>query len=188
MIFEQGVYVIEHDPERTRDFYAKKPDTLCDCSGCRNFRAAVSQISRELRTFLEQFGIDPAKPAEMSVLYAPAKDEVCYNGFYHLCGEIQEGREAYIQVGEKSFELDQRYIISMNEDEQAWFRVDCALLEPDFPQPAAQVEVFFNLPWVLEEENDYLYTPARERLIASPGEKLSAQLTEEECGRQRSMK
>ena len=158
MFFERGVYRIEHDPERTREFYAQAPDALCDCAGCRNFRAAVSRMSGELRAFLEQFGIDPAKPAEMSVVYAPAKDALCYNGFYHFCGEIREGREAYIQTGERSFELDQRYIISMGDpgdNEQVWFRPDCALLDANFPRPVAQVEVFFNLPWVLVEENTY---------------------------------
>ncbi len=155
MIFERGVYLIEHDPERTGGFYAQAPETLCDCAGCRNFRAAVSRMSEELRSFLEQFGIDPAKPAEMSVVYAPAKDELCYNGFYHFCGEILEGREAYIQTGERAFELDQRYIISVNEGEQAWFLTQCALIDASFPRPAAQVEVFFNLPWVLDEENTY---------------------------------
>ncbi|MBQ7098767.1 MAG: hypothetical protein IJO05_03490 [Oscillospiraceae bacterium] len=155
MIFERGVYGIEHDPERTGEFYAQSSDTLCDCAGCRNFRAAVSRMSEELRSFLEQFGIDPAKPAEMSVVYAPAKDELCYNGFYHFCGEIRDGREAYIQTGERAFELDQRYIISVNEGEQAWFLTKCALIDANFPRPAAQVEVFFNLPWVLDEENTY---------------------------------
>ena len=158
MIFQQGVYVIDHDPDRTREFYAQAPDTCCDCSGCRNFRAAQAHFPQALRTFLEQFGIDPKKPAEMSVLYAPETDTVLYNGFYHFCGEIREGREAYIQTGERSFALDQRYIISMGDpgdNEQVWFRPDCALLDVDFPRPAAQVEVFFNLPWVLDEENTY---------------------------------
>ena len=91
MVFEQGVYVIAHDPEKTRAFYAQASDTLCDCSGCRNFRAAADRFPQALRSFLQQFGIDPAKPAEMSVLYAPAKDELCYNGFYHFCGEIRGG-------------------------------------------------------------------------------------------------
>lgn len=155
MFFERGVYRIEHDSERTREFYAQAPDTCCDCAGCRNFRAAVSRMSEALRSFLEQFGIDPAKPAEMSVLYAPAKDEVCYNGFYHFCGEIREGRDAYIQTGERSFELDQRYIISVSDGERAWFLAECALLATNFPLPAVQMEVFFNLPWVLDEENTY---------------------------------
>jgi hypothetical protein len=154
MVFEQGVYVIAHDPEKTRAFYAQASDTLCDCSGCRNFRGAISQMPQKLRAFLEQFGIDPAKPAEMSVLYAPAKDELCYNGFYHFCGEIREGRDAYIQTGEKSFELDQRYILALDDD-SVWFRSDCQLLDPDFPHHAVQAEVVFCLPWVLEEENDY---------------------------------
>ena len=154
MIFQEGVYLIEHDPDRTRDFYARASDTLCDCSGCRNFRAAVSQMPEALRSFLEQFGIDPAKPAEMSVLCTVTKDKLCYDGFYHLCGEIREGTEPFIQTGERSFQLDQRYVITLDEV-QLWFRPDCALMDPDFPRPAIQLEVIFNLPWVLEEENTY---------------------------------
>ena len=155
MIFQQGVYLIDHEPERTQEFYTQAPDTLCDCAGCRNFRASVGQMPQALRAFLEQFAIDPAKPAEMSVLYAPARDEVCYNGFYHLCGEIRQGREAFIRTGERSFELDRKYILSFG-DESLWFRPDCALMAPDFPRPAIQAEVSFSLPWVLEEENPYL--------------------------------
>lgn len=155
MIFQQGVYMIDHDPARTGEFYAQAPDTLCGCSGCRNFRAAADRFPQGLRAFLEQFGIDPAKPAEMSVLYAPAEDEVNYNGFYHFCGEIRQGREAFIQTGERSFQLDPRYIIRLAEGD-LWFRTDCALVDPAFPRPVVQVEVTFNLPWVLEEKNDYL--------------------------------
>ena len=154
MIFQEGVYLIEHDPDRTRDFYARASDTLCDCSGCRNFRAAVSQMPEALRSFLEQFGIDPAKPAEMSVLCSVTKDKLCYNGFYHLCGQLREGTEPFIQTGERSFQLDQRYVITLDEV-QLWFRPDCALMDPDFPRPAIQLEVIFNLPWVLVEENTY---------------------------------
>ena len=154
MIFQEGVYLIEHNPARTRNFYATASDTLCDCSGCRNFRAAVSQMPEALRSFLEQFGIDPAKPAEMSVLNAIGRDELCYDGFYHLCGQLREGTEPFIQTGERSFQLDQRYVITLDEV-QLWFRPDCALMDPDFPRPAIQLEVTFNLPWVLEEENTY---------------------------------
>ena len=154
MIFQEGVYLIEHNPARTRDFYATASDTLCDCSGCRNFRAAVSQMPEALGSFLEQFGIDPAKPAEMSVLCTVTKDKLCYDGFYHLCGEIREGTEPFIQTGERSFQLDQRYVITLDEV-QLWFRPDCALMDPDFPRPAIQLEVTFNLPWVLVEENTY---------------------------------
>ena len=154
MIFERGVYGIEHDPERTGGFYAQAPETDCDCAGCRNFRAAVSRMPGELRAFLEQFGIDPAKPAEMSVLHAPAKDALCYNGFYHFCGELRRGLEPFIQIGEKRFQMDQQYILSVGED-SVWFLAECALVAPDFPRPAVQAEVTFRLPWVLEEENPY---------------------------------
>ena len=155
MIFEQGVYVIDHNPERTRGFYAQASDTVCDCSGCRNFRAAADWMPRALRTRLEQFGIDPKKPAEMSVLYAPDQDTLCYNGFYHFCGALKAGQEPFLQTGPKSFQLNQRYILHLGED-SIWFRADCALVDEKFPRPVVQAEVTFSLPWVLEEENDYL--------------------------------
>ena len=154
MIFERGVYGIEHDPERTGGFYAQAPETDCTCAGCRNFRAAVSRMPGELRAFLEQFGIDPAKPAEMSAVHAPDAGRIYYDGFYHLCGELREGTEPFIQTGPKHFKLDERYLIPVGEH-SLWFRADCALVSPDFPRPAVQVEVGFHLPWVLEEENPY---------------------------------
>ena len=154
MIFHQGVYLLDHDPDRTRGFYAGASDTLCDCDGCRNFRAAVSRMPEALRTFLEQLGIDPARPAEMSVLNAITREELCYQGFYHLCGRLLEGTEPFLRTGERSFALDRRYILDLAGD-SVWFRSDCHLLDPDFPRPAVQVEVMFSLPWVLEEENTY---------------------------------
>ena len=155
MIFEQGVYLIDHDPERTRGFYAQASDTSCDCQGCRNFRAAADRMPGALRALLEQFGIDPKKPAEMSVLYAPDQDMLSYNGFYHFCGALKEGLEPFIQTGPKSFQLDQRYLLNLGED-SIWFRADCALVDEKFPRPVVQAEVTFCLPWVLEEEHDYL--------------------------------
>lgn len=154
MIFEQGVYVIEHAPERTREFYARDPGVVCNCAGCRNFNAAIGRLPVELRVFLEQFGIDPAKPAEMSAVYAPDAGRIYYDGFYHLCGELREGTEPFIQTGPKHFKLDERYLIPVGEY-SLWFRADCALVSPDIPRPVVQVDVGFHLPWVLEEENTY---------------------------------
>ena len=155
MLFERGVYVIEHDPERTKDFYARAADTLCDCAGCRNFRASVSRMPEELRDFLEQFGIDPAKPAEMSAVHAPDPGRIFYDGFYHLCGELLEGPEPFIQTGPKNFRLDQNYLLPVGEG-SVWFGAKCALVDPDFPRPVLQLELSFYQPWVLEEENPYL--------------------------------
>ena len=118
MVFEQGVYVIEHDPERTGDFYARKPGTTCDCTGCRNFRAALGKMSVEMRGFLEQFGIDPAKPAEMTPLCAVGREALCYDGFYHFCGEIREGLEPFVKKKKKSFQMDPRYQISVGVQQQ----------------------------------------------------------------------
>ena len=156
MIFERGVYRIEHDPERTGGFYAQAPDTLCDCAGCRNFRAAVSRMSEELRSFLEQFGIDPAKPAETTAYNALKDGQTWYHAWFHICGEILEGTEPYRQTGPKHFEMKAEDQIPLGEDSDAWFKSDCALLDKDFPRPAMELNVTFYLPWVLEEKNPYL--------------------------------
>ncbi len=155
MIFEQGVYVIDCNPERTREFYARDSGVVCDCAGCRNFVAAISQLPEELRAFLEQFGIDPAKPAEMSAVCTTDAGQIFYDGFYHLCGEIKEGKEPFIQTGPKSFKLDERYLLPVGED-SLWLGQKHALVDPDFPRPVVQMNVDFNLPWVLDEENPYL--------------------------------
>lgn len=156
MVFEKGVYRIEHDPERTRAFYDQAPETLCSCSGCRNFRAAISQLSEELRMFLEQFGIDPAKPAEATAYNALADGRTWYHVWFHICGQILEGTEPFRQTGPKSYEMKKEYNLPLGEGSDAWFEADCDLLDKAFPRPAIQLEVTFYLPWVLKKPNDYL--------------------------------
>lgn len=157
MIFEQGVYGLDVDVERTRAYYAQAGGVDCGCSGCRNYAVAVKQMPRTVRGFLEQFGIDPAKPAETTAYNALADGQTWYHAWFHICGQIQEGTEPFRQTGPKSFELKREYQIPLGGDSDVWFMADCDLLDKAFPRPAYQLEVTFYLPWVLEEPNDYLY-------------------------------
>lgn len=156
MIFERGVYRLNVDSERTREFYARAGGVDCTCSGCRNYAAAVDRMPCQVRGFLEQFGIDPAKPAETSAYHALADGRTWYHAWFHICGEILDGKEPFRQTGPKSSELKQEYLLPFGEDSDAWFRADCGLLDKAFPRPAMQVDITFFLPWVLGEPNDYL--------------------------------
>ena len=155
MHFQTEIYQLEIDAERTAKFYREAGFNTCDCDECRNFALAVAHLPEHVVTFLRQFGIDPAKPAEMSGLYAPSDDTIFYNGFYHICGTIVKGTNAYIQVGEKSFELDPQYTIELDRENIVYFTPDIHLLEDDFPTPAFQMECCFILPWLLSKPNPY---------------------------------
>lgn len=150
-----GIYELEVDAERTRRFYQQAGKITCDCDGCQNFAAAISQLPERVKEFLEQFGIDPAKPAELSAIYAPSDDTVFYDGFYHICGTILKGTTPYIQIGEKHFQLDPLYNIELDSENSVFFSNDVHLLEDNFPKPVFQMNIFFTLPWVLPKPNSY---------------------------------
>ena len=150
-----GIYELEFDADRTRQFYQQNNHISCDCDGCQNFAAAISQLPEHVREFLDTFGIDPAKPAEISTIYAPSDDTVFYDGFYHICGTILEGTAPYIQVGEKQFQLDTQYLIELDAENSVFFSNDVHLLDDNFPKPVFQMNIFFTLPWVLPKANSY---------------------------------
>ena len=150
-----GIYELEVDAERTRKFYQQNSGISCDCDGCQNFVKAISQLPEPVKAFLDQFGIDPANPAEVSAIYAPSDDTVFYDGFYHICGTILQGTEPYIQIGEKQFQLDMQYCIELDAESSVFFTNDVHLLDQNFPKPVVQMNVFFTLPWVLPRPNPY---------------------------------
>ena len=153
--FKLGIYEIDVDIDRTSRFYRETDGITCDCDGCRNFSLAVAQLPDTVQNFLCQFGIDPAKPVELSAVYAPSDDSIFYEGFYHICGTILKGTEPWIQISKKQFHLDQQYIIELDDDHSFFFTGDVHLLEDSFPTPAFQMEIHFTLPWVLSEPNSY---------------------------------
>ena len=156
MIVEMGVYRLDIDVDRTREFYAHEQWFGCGCSGCKNYERAVSVLPETVRAFLEQFGIDPGKPAEIAVLHSPDGRTILYNGFFHICGSLIEGNDPWIQTKAKSFRLKEAYQISVDEDCSAYIVEKCSLLEDDFPRPAVQLDITIPLPWLLDEPNPYV--------------------------------
>lgn len=155
MIIDLGIYQLDIDAERTAAFYSSADGIGCDCDGCQNYAQAVSFLPEPVLRFLQQFGIDPAKPAEVYIHYAPSRDTAFYGGFYHVCGRILKGTNPWIQTGKKSFSLDERYRVHLSENCSVFITDEIQLLEDGFPAPVVQIEIEFILPWVLQIPNTY---------------------------------
>lgn len=155
MVFEIGNYCLNVDVERTKAYYSMLNGTGCDCAGCRNYQMALPKLAESIYCFLNQFGIDPGTPIEMSVLHSPDGKKTVYDGFFHICGTILAGTDPWIQTGPKSRQLNQSYLIAVSSDCSAYFINECALVDPSFPRPVIQLHISFVLPWLLDEPNPY---------------------------------
>lgn len=156
MIFDIGIYQLDIDVVQTADYYKTDGGIVCDCDGCQNYAQVVKFLPSPVLRFFQQFGIDPQKPAEVYVNYAPSKDTVHYGGFYHICGTILKGTEPWIQIGPNSYALDDQYRIELCKDHSVFITTSIHLLDKHFPAPAIQIEIEFILPWVLNKPNSYL--------------------------------
>lgn len=145
--FVFGGYRLRVDVEKTRAYYDAHPLpwVTCTCAGCRNFVKAVGLLPDEVKRFFGQLGVDVEKPTETS-WYPGTPAEASGDAWYHVCGEILERAEpdAGLVDGET---------IRVSGKFDAYFSPDCYLLAEDFPRPCFQMDVLFQLPWVLEEPN-----------------------------------
>jgi len=157
MIFKFSQWVVDIDVNKTREFYnnASLVSEGCSCVGCRNYEKAIGFISQNVLSFFSQFGIDMKKICEVYVNYTRDDDLIFYGGFYHICGKIISGENAWISTSQNTKHLDEDRGYSVTKDFTVLFQNECDLLEDNFPAPAIQLEILANIPWVLEEKNDY---------------------------------
>ena len=155
-----GQFILDVDAERTQAYYhSQEPGIDCSCSGCRNYERAAAAFPEKLQDFFRALGIDPQKPAEVYVNYAPTDETLAYGGFYHLCGTLLQGEGGWHTVAEDSttrtsvWDPESCYLAA--ENFRVAFTGDTALVAPDFPRPVLQLEISAVLPWLLDEENDY---------------------------------
>ena len=157
MIFEAGVYKLDIDLDRTRQFYKNKDWEFCTCAGCRNFVKAYPLITEVVQQFFEQFGIDIGKPAEITAYNSNDGNMTFYDGFYHICGTVLAGKNPFRQIDARAYQLDEQYALKLTDDFSVFFTERCALVDKDFPRPVIQMEIQCNIPWVLDEPNPYHY-------------------------------
>lgn len=155
-----GQFILDVDVERTRAYYhSQDPGIGCECSGCRNYERAAAVFPEELQDFFRALGVHPQKPAEVYVNCTRGDGRLWYGGFYHLRGTLLQGEGGWHTVASdgtsQTRAWDPKSCYLAAEDFRAAFTEDTALVAPDFPQPALQLEIDAVLPWLLEEENDY---------------------------------
>ena len=153
-------FSVEIDAEATRKAYEglRRTDERCRCDGCQNFPLAIGKaLSEEGRRLFESMGVDPAKATEAYVNLARDEGTIFYGAWYHLFGRIERrvetvpdvtaaewGRDIERDVGDNAFILFSDKRIDLKEDVFSG-RAD-----------VVQMELFADVPWVMDGPNPYL--------------------------------
>ena len=132
---EKGGYIFSVDIERTKEYY--NTHSLCDCACCRNFYAQVEKTLPKFKAFLNDFGVDIAKPDEISSI----ETDNCIDYLsvdYTVCGEILNLSEYEIDIYDNLFLsiVVSDGFVSPNEQSGPYFTLSVIQIK---------------LPWVLNE-------------------------------------
>lgn len=143
------------DIEKTRSYY-ERLDGLCDCAMCRNFYSNQQLILKELREFLEQFGIDVAKPIEQWSTIADKGNNIVDNTLYYPVKGYAKSTDG--------FEIDIGAVQIVVQEPRLDDVVHC-------PENAINIEVtepyfiflVYNLwlPWVVEDNINDSYPESK---------------------------
>ncbi len=157
MQFTFGPYQLAIDTEKTRQFYqhALPVSKGCSCDGCLNFEQAVPLLPPSVRSFFSGLGIEMQNVCECYVNRKTPGGALLYGGFYHLCGTLLAGESAWTHTSAHTSHWDNDAAFSITPDFHVSFQTELALLEPDFPLPAVQLEFSASIPWVLHHCNPY---------------------------------
>lgn len=163
MVFTFGKFTIDVDIEKNRAFYqtGEALTVGCNCDGCVNFEKATDSFPESVKAFFQGLGVDPKKPAEAYVNCSEENGKkLFYGGFYHLCGMILTGDNAW-----ETQEVDGITTISYINEDYLYEIADGfnvlfsaageALLEDGFSAPVVTMDFEFHVPWVLDKENTY---------------------------------
>jgi hypothetical protein len=138
VIIQVGGNTLDCDVEATIAAFQAHTPRLCDCNGCRNFRAAREVIfTGPVVSLFSQFGIDTAKPAEIYTLGPPGQDSrIMYGGWFHFVGQA----------------ISYDDVVDIGEELKVYFLTRPALLPKSFKnQPTVQLEFEWQIPWMLPE-------------------------------------
>jgi hypothetical protein len=133
--------------------YTPKLPWTCDCSGCRNYRAARSLIYTDpILTFFAQFGIDTTKPAEIYEGGLVGEIFHCFCWF-HFIGSIVSASHRPINISERRLTpVFSGGAVEISEMVKVDFHDNAQLVSESFRAlPLVQLECEFKIPWLLPE-------------------------------------
>ena len=143
MIITIGDWLFDADVALNMEISSFQADDHCTCGYCRNYYKAVDASYPSLRPFLARFGINIEGPDELSPF-----EPTIYEASYIINGHILKESDQNIYVDGipvsviKSFDAD----------------MDTERPEPYFVLVVGLME----LPWLLDEPEDQVVSPANE--------------------------
>lgn len=94
-------YVFEVDIEKTLCYYQEQ--SPCECDFCQNFYGQIKGKFPKLEAFLSEFGVDIARPDELS-LPIEIEDKIAYtDAAYTVCGKIEKMGMYEIDIQDQFF-------------------------------------------------------------------------------------
>lgn len=143
---QKDEYVFEVDVEKTKEYY--NIHSLCDCAYCRNYYAQAKEKLPQLDAFLNEFGVDIARPDEIASV--EMETDIDYlNVDYTVCGKVKA-------MGEYEIDIYDNLFLSI-------------VVSDGFASPNEQTGEYFTIsvmqiefPWVL---NEPFLKPITEKLV-----------------------
>lgn len=144
MIIQVADWMFDVNISQTMAYSSGVWENHCQCGYCRNFYLTLNDAYPQLKTFLEQFGMNSLTPEEMS----PIEPTLCIAS-YCICGRI-------IQHGLYPIDIDGVvFKVSKQEDNPDY--------DPGFRESFFVLTTgLLDLPWILEEDMDDVISPANE--------------------------
>lgn len=141
-----GRWHFRFDRELTAALYRAASPIDCSCDDCVNFRAARERAySPQFLQLLELLGVDPLKPAELCH-YGTSGEPMPTQGWFHFVGHLDDGEDAWRQVGDASYTLDSEPFPGMKS---IGFTSRLAEVRDSFAGHAlVQIEFETVVPWV----------------------------------------
>jgi hypothetical protein len=146
---ELGRWVIDVDIIETQKFYERYIYTyeVCSCLYCKNYFHACKSFPRDIRDFFNSLGLQPEKGSEVYKINKNDDRTYLYGGFYHIVGRLISTNDPGFNAPKSSLD-----VVDLTSDFKFGFTTDLALVPEGFPQPVLQLEIYINVPWVLDEE------------------------------------
>jgi hypothetical protein len=98
-----GRWTIRAEPEKTRAAYEGLlgASERCGCNICKNYVAAREQVfGEDAQALMAQLGVDWRREIDVVHTHRIARGRHAYEGWFHLFGAIDSGRDAYVPRGD----------------------------------------------------------------------------------------